>query len=52
MKFVISEQTDYEVEADTADAALQKCLDAENIRDFPHAVRVRELLTKHGQPAE
>jgi hypothetical protein len=52
MTFVISEQTDYEIEADTADAALQKSLDAENIRDFPHAVRVRELLTEHGQPAE
>ena len=52
MKFVISEQTDYEIEADTADAALDKFLDAENIRDFPHAVRVRELLTEHGQPAE
>ena len=52
MTFVISEQTDYEIEADTADAALEKFLDAENIRDFPHDVRVRELLTEHGQPAE
>jgi hypothetical protein len=52
MTFVISEQTDYEIEADTADAALQKFPDAENIRDFPHDVRVRELLTEHGQPAE
>ena len=52
MTFVISEQTDYEIEADTADAALQKFLDAENIRDFPHDVRVRELLTEDGQPAE
>ncbi len=52
MKFVISEQTDYEIEAEMADAALEKFLDAENIRDFPHDVRVREILTENGQPAE
>ena len=52
MKFIISKQTDYEVEADTADAALEKFLDADNIRDFPHAVRVRELLTEDDRAAE
>jgi hypothetical protein len=52
MKFIVSEQTDYEIEADTTDAALEKFLDAENLRDFRHSVRVRELLTEDGHAAE
>jgi hypothetical protein len=52
MKYTISETADYEVEAGSAQGALDRFLNTKNIGEFDCTVHEREVFDANGEQAE